>query len=558
MGSWSRRRFLGALLVSAAAPEVLAACQGSPAPAPAASPTPRRGGRIVEGVLSDPVTANPLLASDLPSRELAAALYEPLYSTYPDGRPLSRLAAGPPQVSADNLTYRVALRPDATWSDGSPITAADVTFTFDLLTSQAYRDFPATDRADALRLLDSVSAPDQRTLEFRLHAPSAPFTVEHLTHGILPRAAWAQVAAKDLATAPQNLRPALVSGAWKPSAVVPGAVTLVPNDRHWGPPPYLDQYVLKTVKDQAALADGLTSGALDFARLDPAQVADLQSKPSQSLVTFPVNSFTFFGYQLDPARPAGRLFADVRVRQALLQSLDRKQLLDLHFLKQGVVPQSCLPPYSWAYDASAGPAYDFSLEKAGALLDAAGWRRGADGIRTGPAGDRLAFTLVTNSGSSQREGLVQSMARMWKAVGAEVSPQLITFTDLLAQITTQRSFDVFLTGFNWGADPDQSALWHSRNRAPGGFNGMGYSNPAVDRALDAALATTDEARRAPLYAQMAQALNQDLPAPLIAYAGAVYAFNRRVRGHLGGDDGLGTFTQVAKPWLARTWIQTPG
>lgn len=508
----------------------------------------------MEGVISDPVTANPLLASDGPSRELAAALYEPLYATYPDGRPLPRLAAGPPRVSPDNLTYRVALRSGATWSDGSPITAADVTFTFDLLTSPAYREFPAPGRADALRLLDSVSAPDQRTLEFRLQAPHAPFTVEQLGLGILPRAAWAQLAGKDLATAPENLRPSLVSGPWKLSAMVPGSATLVPNRRHWGPRPYLEQYVLKAVKDQAGLADGLTSGAVDFGRLDPGQVAGFQANASQSLVSFPVNSFTFFGYQLDPARPAGRLFADARVRRALLQSLDRKQLLDLHFLKQGVVPQSCLPPYSWAYDPSVGPAHEFSLEKAGALLDAAGWRPGADGIRTGPSGERLAFALVTNSGSSQREGLVQSMARMWKAVGADVSPQLTTFTDLLAQITTQRSFDVFLAGFSWGPDPDQSALWHSRSRAPGGYNAMGYSNPAVDRALDAALATTVESRRSRLYAQVAQMLNQDLPAPLIAYAAAVYAFNRRVRGHLGGDDGLGTFTQVAKPWLVRTWV----
>jgi peptide/nickel transport system substrate-binding protein len=213
-----------------------------------------------------------------------------------------------------------------------------------------------------------------------------------------------------------------------------------------------------------------------------------------------------------------------------------------------------MPPVSWAFNKDAKPKYPHDVAKANSMLDAAGWAKGADGIRA-KAGQKLAFNMITNAGNKTRENLVIAMQAAWKELGVDATPKLITFPQLVAQITNERTFDVFLVGFSWTQDPDQSQLWHSRNTAPGGFNGFGYKSSAMDQALDDAVGTLDQAKRKQLYFKVQDTLNDEVPAPILVFNKGIWGATKRVQGIFGGDLGVGTYTQFdSKPWMRTAFV----
>ncbi len=265
-------------------------------------------------------------------------------------------------------------------------------------------------------------------------------------------------------------------------------------------------------------------------------------------------SFTFYAYNQNPNAKAAALFGDKAVRQALLYALDRQGMVDSIWFKLASVAVSSMPPVSWAFNKDAKPKYDHNVAKANQMLDSAGWAKGADGIRA-KGGNKLAFTMMTNAGNKQRENALVAMQDAWKQIGVDATPKLITFPQLVAQITNERTFDVFLVGFNWTQDPDQSALWHSRNTAPGGFNGFGYKSGAMDKILDDAVGTLDQSKRKQLYFQMQDTIMDEVPAPILLFTKGIYGVSKRVQGITTGDQALGTYTQYgSRPWMKNTFL----
>src|SRR5260370_41401199 len=102
-----------------------------------------------------------------------------------------------------------------------------------------------------------------------------------------------------------------------------------------------------------------------------------------------------------------------------------------------------------------------------------------------------------------------------------------------------------MVGFSWDVDPDQQQVWHSRNTAPGGFNGMHYMNSDLDKVLDDAVATLDQNQRKQLYFKMQQILAEDVPAPILVFPNGLLSLNKRVqnweRGRLIGRGRLPSF-----------------
>jgi peptide/nickel transport system substrate-binding protein len=187
------------------------------------------------------------------------------------------------------------------------------------------------------------------------------------------------------------------------------------------------------------------------------------------------------------------------------------------------------------------------------MLDGAGWRKAASGIRE-KDGVPMRFQVTTAAGSKVREGVVQVMQQQWAEIGVDCTPTLIQFPQLVKQITNLRTFDAFMIGFTFGLDPDQSTLWHSRSTAPGGFNGFMYRSAIVDKLLDDAVGTLDREKRRRLYYQFQNALNEDVPAPILTFRKGFWGVNRRVRGVSAGEHGLGPYTQFLRPWMKDVFV----
>jgi peptide/nickel transport system substrate-binding protein len=118
---------------------------------------------------------------------------------------------------------------------------------------------------------------------------------------------------------------------------------------------------------------------------------------------------------------------------------------------------------------------------------------------------------------------------MWSQIGVKATPKYVDFNQVLVpQIQNVRTFETLMVGFSWSVDPDQSAVWHSRNTSPGGFNGMSYKNDALDKVLDDAVGTLDKSKRKQLYFDMQKVLAEDQPAPILNFGNALVGVNKRV------------------------------
>lgn len=551
---WSRRDFLkrtgGAaayMAFLAGGLEFLEACGGG---STQTSQTPKKGGHVIEGNFSDIRTLNSMLSSDTASNQVIGLMFDGLLNYKKNGDLVPALASDLPKTSSDGLTYTFKLRDNLKFSDGHPLTADDVVFTYQLAYDPKYKDVASPRRGDLSKYIASVTAQDPKTVVIKTTQVFAPFLANHALYGILPKHVLGDLDPKAVNTADFNTGPSVTNGAFKFVKWEKGQqVTLARNDNYWNGPAYLDSYVYKVLPDSVAVTNQLKTGEIDIGPVDPGQFDALKTATNVVTSEFPVPTFTFYAYNLDPAKLGGQLFGDKAVRQALLYALNRQQVVTAIFFGHGSVANSVEPPTSWAYKDKPQVLYSFDKAKAESLLDGAGWAKGADGIRA-KGGQKLKFEMITNAGNKQRESMLTVMQQSWKDIGVDATPKLIQFPQLVSQIVSIRTFDVFLVGFNWGADPDVSPLYHSRNAAPGGFNGADFKNDQADTLLDQALNTLDRSKRKDLYSQFQDLMSDQAPSPVILFNTGIYGVNTRVQG-----TDFGPFNQFAqRPWNAKVWV----
>ncbi|HKW59341.1 MAG TPA: ABC transporter substrate-binding protein [Candidatus Dormibacteraeota bacterium] len=551
---WSRRDFLrragGAaayLTFLAGGVEFLEACAGGGG---TQSATPKKGGHVVEGNFSDIRTLNSMLSSDTASNQVIGLMFDGLLNYKKNGDLIPQLAQDLPKISSDGLTYTFKLRSGLKWSDGQNVTSDDVKFTYALAYDPQYKAVSSPRRGDLSKYIQSIDTPDPQTVVITTTQVYAPFLASHGLYGILPKHVLGSLDAKAINTADFNTAPTVSNGAFKFVRWDKGQqVTLARNDSYWAGAPYLDQWIYKVLPDSVAVTNQLKTGEIDIGPVDPGQFDNLKTTDSVVMGEFAVPTFTFYAYNLNPDTNAGKLFTDKAVRQALLFALDRQKIVSAVFFGHGSVANSVEPPTSWAYKDKPKVLYNFDKSKAEQLLDGAGWSKGADGIRAKGA-LKLKFTMITNAGNKQRESMLQIMQQSWKDIGVEATPSLIQFPQLVSQIVSIRTFDMFLVGFNWSADPDEAPLYHSRNAGPGGFNGADFKNDQVDQILDQALGTVDKNKRKNLYGQFQDIMSDEVPSPVILFNSGIYGVNKRVQG-----TDFGSFNQFAqRPWNHSVWV----
>jgi peptide/nickel transport system substrate-binding protein len=552
LDEWSRRGFLkrmGAMgawfAFSGGLIEFLEACGGS-----STAQAGKKGGHVVEGAFSDVRTFNSMLSSDTASNQVIGLMFDGLLNSKKNGDLVGALAQDLPKTSSDGLTYTFKLRSGLKWSDGQPLTADDVVFTYQLAYDPQYKDFASPRRGDLSKYIASVTAPDPQTVVITTTQVFAPFLVSHGQYGILPKHVLGTLSGKDMNTADFNKAPTVANGAFKFVSWQSGQqVTLERNPNYWAGPALLDQYIYKVLPDSTTVANQLKTGEIDIGPVDPAQYDSVKSSGNTNIAEFPVAIFDFYAYNLDPTKLGGKLFGQKEVRQALVYALDRQSWVQAIYFGHASVATSVEPPTSWAFKAKPQVVYSFDKAKANSLLDAAGWVKGPDGIRA-KDGLPLKFEMHTNAGNKQRESLLQVMQQSWKDIGVDATPKLIQFPQLVTEIVSTRDFDMFLVGFSWGQDPDEAPLFHSRNTAPGGFNGADFKNADVDAALDGALATLDKNKRKDFYYKFQDVMSDQVPAPILMFNVGIWATSKRV---MNAD--FGTYNQFGnRPWFKDVWV----
>jgi peptide/nickel transport system substrate-binding protein len=482
---------------------------------------PRPGGTYVEGVVGQLGSLNPLFGEATAGpNDLDALIFEPLVRVLPTGGVQGRLASKW-EVSPDGRSYAFTLRPNARWSDGTPVTADDVVFTVrtvqdpqfpGALLNQSWKDIIAT-------------AVDASHVRFALPGHNAGFMANLELLDIVPAHLLAGKTLGELASASPNLNP-VGTGPFRMVAHAGDRLQLERNPFAWRRP-WLDTVTIRSFPSQAAALDALDRGQIDgLANLTPSGTAQERSNAQVRVLTASTYQYAELLFNLKLDEP---YFQDVRVRQAIAKAIDRTAIIQDVLGGQAVPDDSPIPrSITWAYDSAAQqPAYDPT--GAAKLLDDAGWTL-VNGMRT-KGTTTLSFGLTVSSDVPPYERVAEKVASQLTQVGivAEVRP--VTTASLIHDYLNPRSFDMTLTAFDNGPDPDVYSFWHSSQAHPGGFNFAGMKkNVFIDGDLEDGRNTLDLTARAKAYATFQEDFAKEIPAVFLYSPRYVSAVNRRIHG----------------------------
>jgi peptide/nickel transport system substrate-binding protein len=460
---------------------------------------------IVVAMANSPSSFDPRVGSDEASQKIHQLIYNDLFTLDDELRVVPDLAAGDYEMP-DDLTYHVGLREGIRFHDGRELTAADVVYTFESFLNP---DF-VSPRKGAYRLLESVRAIDRYTIEFRLNEPFGSFPI-NLVMGIVPAGSGSRPARDPIGTGPYRLA----------SYTPDDRVVLEPFEEHFRGAPRNGGLVLKTVPDDTMRGLELRKGTVDLVvnDLSPDITHQLQREGRLQVATGPGADYMYVGMNLrDPT------LADVRVRQAIGFAIDRAAIVE--HLRRGLAEPAVgvLPPVSWAFEPDVF-SFAYDPERAKRLLDEAGYPD-SDGEGGLP---RLRLSLKTSTAEFvrlQAAAIQQDLRR----VGIALDVRSYEFATLYSDVL-RGNFQLFTLQWVGVSDPDMlRRVFHSGQMPPAGFNRGFYSHPAVDRLIDAATQSTDDAARRELYAEAQRVIARDVPYISLWYRTNVAVSQPDIRG----------------------------
>jgi peptide/nickel transport system substrate-binding protein len=405
------------------------------------------------------------------------------------------------------LKYVFHLRRGVKFHDGRTLTSADVKFTFDSILSGTIK----TTKRGAFQMVESVEAPDEATIVFHLHEPYASF-LWNLTRpgvGIVPRGSGAEMSQHPIGTGPFRFV----------SMKTDEEVVLERNSEYFGGAASIERVRFRIVPDALVRALELRKGTADVVinSLAPDMVVTLAKQAGIVADQKPGTVLAYISFNLDDP-----ILAHREVRQALAYATDRATLIRYLFRGQALPASSLLPPNHWAYEPDVSQ-YDYDPARAERLLDAMGFRRGADGVR-------LHLTLKTSTDESTRL-LSEALADEWKRVGVALELRPLEFATFYADIT-HGSFQLYT--FRWvggNNDPDIfEYVFSSKKLPPDGANRGHYRNPHLDVLLDRSRVEMDRERRKTILSEIQKIVAEDEPYINLWYLDNVCVHRERLTG----------------------------
>jgi peptide/nickel transport system substrate-binding protein len=465
-------------------------------------------------MIANPRTLNPILSTQTFEGIVETFILDPLIATDPEGHDHPILASVVPTlenggISKDGLTITYHLRRNVRWHDGVPFTSKDVRFSFDAIMN------PGTAVASRHGYDDiaKVDTPDDYTVVLHLKRPFAPAVHTFFAHSdtpyeILPAHVLQRY--PNLNNVPFNSHP-IGTGPFRFVRWLRGdRIELTANDDYFLGKPKLRKIVIHIVPDENTIANQMRAHEVDwFVQPTPRVYPELKGIPGIDvrLVDFNGND----NIQINVTKPP---LDDARVRRAIGYAIDKRELVDKVTFGTTVPATEDLPSFMWAFDPTAGTSAR-DLPKAQALLDAAGWKAGPDGIRR-RAGKRLTFDLAfrVESATDRARGVL--VAAMLRDAGFEVrlkgyNTTILYATQAQGGIMATGRFQAVLTDWFAGVDPDDSAQLMCDQIPPNGWNWSRYCSPKMDALQRIALSHYDRATRKAAYSKIEHLLAEDAP-----------------------------------------------
>ena len=537
------------LIAGVAAATIVAVPAAAVPPAQAADPVV-----FTVGILSDIDSLNPFTGILAESYEMFQLQYSTLLSTSSvDFTPDAGLAESW-EASADGKTWTYTLRPDLVWSDGTPLTANDVVYTFERILNGRYEQ---RNYGNYVRNITSVTAPDDRTVVMTTRVPSP--IMERLAVYILPEHVWSSVdakAVKSFANEPAEGETLVGSG---PFLVVERRtgqfIRMVANDNYYKGRPKVDELVFRVYNNPDALGQALIKGEIDFASGLTADV--FSTLEGQEGITTYAGSYSGFnelafnmGAALVDGTPIGDgnpHLQDQKVRLAISHAIDRQQMVDRILDGYGTPGSSIIPPlYTTLHVDPGTQTYDPAL--ANQILDDAGYAMGPDGVRVGPDGKPMSYRLFVRSDSDSSVKSGEYFKSYLAAIGIDAQIKPVD-ENALFEIIGRGEFDMFEWGWVVEPDPDYQLSTFTcakRSYEDGGevyadLSDSFFCDPEYDALYAAQAEETDQAARAEIVKQMQKIIYDAVPYVVTYYYDNLEAYRSdRFTGFVGQPEGSGS------------------
>lgn len=507
----------------------------SPSASPSVDPNaPVDGGSLVVSTFSDIVSINPIYLQDTSSGDASYFVMANLYDLDRNGKvtvePWS-LASEMPEISADGLTYTVKLKPEAKWTDGEPVTADDVVFTYNTFKNPDAGS-PAISVTDKI---DTITKVDDHTVTFKLKQVYAPF-IYSLYSSLAPYHILKDVPVADLQKDPYGSDPAktVTNGPWKWTEWNKGQyLTFEADPNYWGSvKPHISKITYKIYADQNTEVQALIKGDADMTAAVPLTLLDtVQNNKDLNVLLAPGPQYEYFAFNFKDENFPDKYspFKGQKTRQAIAYALNRQGMIDNILKGTGTLMNSPFLPTSWANPGDAATNYTYDPEKAKQLLADDGWVAGKDGILV-KDGHRFSFELQYNSGNSRRESVAAVIQQNLKDVGIEVKTTALDFATWVDQNLNPGKFEAALGAWSLSnPDPDQESIFSSKYYPPAGQNNIWYKNEKIDQLWVDGYSTTDQAKRTEIYKEIGTEISQDLPYIFLYQYGTPETMNKKIQ-----------------------------
>jgi peptide/nickel transport system substrate-binding protein len=442
-----------------------------------------------------------MLCTELPTIENGMAVPE----TAPNGKP--------------GIAVTYTIRPDATWGDGTPISARDVVFTWKV----GRAPNSGVGNMELYRSIHKVAVKDQRT--FTLHFDKLTFDYNGINDfSLLPahldEPAFAEPAEYKHRTTfdADTTNRGLYFGPYVVAQVAAGShVVLTPNPTWWGPKPHFRRIVVRVVENTAALEANLLSGSIDMIAgelgltIDQGLAFEKRHGKRFNVLFKPGLVYEHIDLNLD-----NPILKDKRLRKALVHALDRQAISTKLFEGRQPVAHSSVTPLDWVYTEEVAK-YAYDPGAAARLLDQAGWKVGRRGVRHNAKGEPLRLEIMTTAGNRTRELVQQVVQSQWKQLGIDVRIRNQPARVFFGQTVTQRKFPA-MAMFAWYSAPEnvpRTTLHSEQIPTPAnnfaGQNYTGFANGEMDDLIDRIELELDREKRRLLWHRLQRIYAEELP-----------------------------------------------
>jgi peptide/nickel transport system substrate-binding protein len=461
---------------------------------------------LVVGTRAEPKTLNPVAISSSEGHQIAALLFQKLLIEQDDFMSFKPGLAREWVVSPDGLDVTFVLRDDARWSDGAPVTAQDVRFTWQVHVDTTV----AWPNASIKSRIRDVEVKDAKTVVFHFTEHYLYQVMDANDGVILPAHLLEKIPRAELKTAPYGRAPVgngeYVLSRWESGQYI----ELARNPRHTGPAPAIERVLIKFVPDVVTLVSQLKAGEIDL--LESVQAADLASirekRSDVQVLDVPSRRMTFVAWN-----HARAPFGDRAVRRALTMAIDRQAIIRTVWNGHARECTSPLVPLLWAFDGSIEPV-PFDLAAARAELARLGFKDGnGDGV-VERDGKPFTFELLVNDAQNRVDAVTMIQAQLKKA-GIDARVRVMEYGAYIDRILALE-YDAAFVEWKVPTKVDLTSLFHTKSVPKKGYNFVSYSNPEVDGVIDEALAQPDMEPAKALWARAQRLIYEDQPYTFIA------------------------------------------